>query len=161
MGLPINEEDYSYRFYKTLNHDVRLESNEYNEWDIVFDDNDWVDVTGFESLRNACIIAIMTRYTELDIEIYEEFGCRIHELIKSNKSKNILYRIELFITEVLEKMRRVRKVNWVYVTDGTDDMAYNYSVAFNVSCVRDEEYYDEDDEEIKKELEIIEDIFYI
>lgn len=158
MVLPIDEEDYSYRFYKTLNHDVRLESNEYNEWDIVFNDNDWVDVTGFESLRNACIIAIMTRYTELDIEIYEEFGCRIHELIKTNKSKNVLYRIELFISDVLDKMRRIRKVHWVHVTDSPNNMDYNYRVEFSVSCVRDEDY---DIDDIDDELEIIEDMFYI
>ena len=159
MTLPINTEDYDYRFLKTLNHDVKLTSNEYGEWDIVFNsiDNDWVDVTGRESLVNACIIAIMTRYTELDIEIYEDFGCRVHELIKANKSKNLLYKLEIFITETLNKIRRVKKVYWVIVEDMVDENYYNYQVRFKVSCIRDDDDYNDDDEL----LIFIEDMFYI
>ena len=54
----------------------------------------------------------MTRYTELGfMDLYDEFGCRVHELIKHNKTKNIIYKMEVFITETLKSMRRVNKVN--------------------------------------------------
>ena len=41
-------------------------------------------------------------------------------------------------------MRRVKKVNWVQITDNPDREYYNYQVTFNVSCRLDEEYIDED-----------------
>ena len=144
MVLPVDEESYAYRFYKTLNEDVKLTSNEYGEWDVVFENDDWVNCTGFDSLVNACIIAIMTRYSELDYSVfYDEFGCRIHELIKSNKSKNTLYKMEVFITEVLNNMRRIKRVNWLEITDNPDNQAYNYRVNFSITCIGDD---DEDDE---------------
>ena len=161
MVLPIDVEDYSFRFFKTLNMDVKLTSNEYGEWDIVFDDtnNDWVNCTGFDSLANACIIAIMTRFREENfLPPYEDFGCRVHELIKTNKSKNILYLIELYITETLESIRRIKKVNWVVVEDNPNNNMYNYGVRFSVTAVRDEDY-DENVESL--DLDIIEEQFYI
>ena len=161
MVLPVDTEDYSYRFYRNLNNDVKLKSNEYGEWDIVFDNtvSDWVNVSGFDSLSNACVIAVMTRYTEEEfLPPYEDFGCRVHELIKSNKRRNTLYLIELYITETLEKMRRIKKVNWVVVEDNPDNNMYNYRVRFSVSAMRDEDYDDYVDE---LDLNIIEDIFYI
>lgn len=48
MVLPVDEESYAYRFYKTLNEDVKLTSNEYGEWDVVFENDDWVNCTGFD-----------------------------------------------------------------------------------------------------------------
>ena len=158
MVLPVDTESYNYRFYSNLNNDVKLESNEYGEWDIVFDNdlNDWVNIDGFDSLANACIIAIMTRFNELKIETYEDFGCRVHELIKTNKSRNIIYRIELFITDTLESIRRVRKVNWVIVEDNPNHNKYNYLCKFCVSCTSDEDF-----EDVNSDLLIVEEKFYI
>lgn len=158
MVLPVDTESYNYRFYSNLNNDVKLESNEYGEWDIVFDNdlNDWVNIDGFDSLANACIIAIMTRFNELKIETYEDFGCRVHELIKTNKSRNIIYRIELFITDTLESIRRVRKVNWVIVEDNPNHNKYNYLCKFCVSCTSDEDL-----EDVNSDLLIVEEKFYI
>lgn len=152
MTLPLDTEDFAYRFYKTLHEDVRLTSNEYGEWDIDFKNGDWVNCTGFDSMVNACIIAIMTRFNELEfMSLYEDFGCRIHEVIKESKGKDALYHIEVFITEVLEKMRRISKVNWVEITDNPDGEYYNYRVNFSITCVSD------DDEE----GEIIEESFVV
>lgn len=147
MVLPIDEESYSYLFYKNLNEDVRLKSDEYGRWDIDFDfsNDDWVNVNGFDSLFNACVIAIMTRFEELNfMSLYEGFGCRVHELIKANKSKNVKYYMELFVTDVLMAMRRVKRVNWVEVTDNTGNDSYNYTIHFSVSCMLDEFYTEED-----------------
>lgn len=99
-------------------------------------DGDYVNVTGKESLKNAICIAIMTRFMELDyIPLYDEFGCRAHELIKANKSEMVRYKVELFVTEVLEKMRRIQTVNQVTVTDSTESA---YQIDFNVTSISDE-----------------------
>lgn len=161
MVLPVDIEKYSYRFFKNLNNDVKLVSNEYGEWDVDFNYelNDWVNVDGFESLANACIIAIMTRFQEENfLPPYVDFGCRIHELIKANKSRNVIYLIELYVTETLNSMRRVKKVNWVLVEDNPGREYYNYSVRFSVTVRRDEDY-DERVEEL--DYDIIEEMFYI
>lgn len=140
LPLPLDTESAAYRFYKTLHEDVRLVSNEYGEWDIDFKDDDWVNCTGIDSLVNACIIAIMTRLDEMDyVDLYTGFGCRVHELIKQNKSRNIIYHMEIFITEVLHSMRRVAKVNYVEITDNPDNQDYHYRINFSVTCITDED----------------------
>lgn len=138
MVLPVDMDSDDYRFYKTLNEDVQIKpvSPTSQHWDIQIQDGDYVNVTGFESLKNAICIAIMTRFNELDfIGLYDGFGCRIHELVKANKSEMILYKIELFVVEVLENMRRISSVNGVKVTD---DDAYSYHIDFNVTSISDE-----------------------
>ena len=110
--LPCDFDDDDYRFYKTLNEDILLKPNKWNEWDMQFQEGDVVNVTGHDSLHNAICIAIMTRYQELKHNpLYSDFGCRIHELIKANKSEMVKYKIELFVQDVLRNMRRVRKIN--------------------------------------------------
>ena len=152
MVLPVNENSLAYRFYKTLNEDVKLVSNEYGEWDLDFKNGDWVNCTGFDSVVNACIIAIMTRFQELEyMSLYEDFGCRIHEVIKQNKGRDAEYKIEIFITEVLNSMRRISTVNWVQVINNPEDQYYNYEVQFSVSCISDEDI----------EGELVEESFYI
>ena len=121
---------------KTLNEDVKLQSNQYNQFDIAMENGDYVNVTGLESLHNAIIINILTRFKELDfIELYENFGCRAHELIKDNKNEMLLYKLEVFIEEVLENMRRIQTVDSLDITE-TD--AYSYEVKFSVTSITDE-----------------------
>ena len=135
MTISIDKESDDYRFYKTLNEDVQLIPNRYGKYDINFENDDLVNVTGKNSLYNAIVIAIMTRFNELeDIPIYEDFGCRVHELIKADKSNIVMYQIELFIIEVLENMRRILEVNEIKVTDSERN---NYTVYFNVTSIRD------------------------
>ena len=131
-----NEDDS--QLYKTLNEDVQLKpvSSTSNHWDIQMMDGDYVNVTGEESLRNAICIAIMTRYKELDyLPLYENFGCRIHELVKANKSDMVKFEIRVFVNEVLNNMRRVQEVNYVDVTDSDSN---EYQVDFCVTSVSDE-----------------------
>lgn len=132
--------DYTTQFYKTLNEDVKLISDEYGDWDIAWDNttNDWINCTGFDSLVNACIIAIMTRWTEEDfLPPYEDFGCRVHELIKKNKGGQVVYSMEIFVTETLNNMRRVKTVNWVNITDTPEFDSYNYRIDFNITPMSD------------------------
>lgn len=134
--LTVNQDSDDYKFFKTLNEDVKLQSDEYNRWDIQMENQDYVNITGKESLVNAICIAIMTRFNELDfMNLYEDFGCRAHELIKANKSDMVKYKIELFVTEVLENMRRVFEINEIEVTDSD---TYSYNVFFNVTAINDE-----------------------
>jgi len=136
MPLPIDFESDDYRFYKTLNEDVQLVPNQYHKYDLNMVDGDYVNVTGKESLHNAIVITILTRFGELQNNpIYDEFGCRVHELIKANKSEMVLYEIEVFIMEVLENMRRIQEVNWLEITDSENE---KYHVEFNVTSINDE-----------------------
>ena len=136
MVLPINLDDDGYKFYKTLNEDIKLTSDEYGVWDMVFEETsngkDLVNITGKDSLVNGCCIAIMTRYEELkDNPTYTGFGCRVHELIKSNRNSMTEYKIELFVTDTLEKIRRVKNVNEVLVMKSDTN---DYIVHFNITC---------------------------
>ena len=133
--LYIDTESDDYRFYKTLNEDVQLQPNEFNKWDIQMENGDYVNVTGKESLRNAIIIAILTRFKELDNPLYNDFGCRAHELIKANKSEMVRYKLEVFIEEVLENMRRINEINFIEIIDDDSD---SYKVNFGVTSINDE-----------------------
>lgn len=138
MVLPCDFDDDNHRFYQTLNEDILLKPNCWNEWDMQFQNGDLVNVTGHESLQNAICIAIMTRYNELQHnQLYSNFGCRIHELIKANKSLMVKYKIELYVNDVLKQMRRVKKINWINVTENTME-PYNYYVTWSVTSITDE-----------------------
>lgn len=135
MTLLVDYESDDYRFHKTLNEDVQLKADEYNQWDIQVVNGDYVNVTGEDSLKNAICIAIMTRLGEMfSNPLYNEFGCKIHELIKANKSAMVKYQVELFVVEVLEKMRRIKTVNWVEVTEPDN---YEYNISFSVTSIND------------------------
>ncbi|WP_305555262.1 DUF2634 domain-containing protein [Methanobrevibacter sp. V74] len=134
MSLPINKSD-DFLFYKTLNEDVKLKSNKHSKYDIQMSNGDYVNVTGQESLKNAIIIAIMTRYNELnDIPIYDNFGCRVHELIKVRQTGMTRYKMELFITDVLENMRRIKEINNIEI----NDESHSYFVKYSVTSIDDE-----------------------
>lgn len=138
MTLPVNTDSDSYRFFKTLNEDVQIRpvSSTSDHWDIQMENGDYVNVDGLESLRNAICIAIMTRFNELDfIPLYDGFGCRVHELVKANKSEMVRYKVEIFVVEVLENMRRIQQVNNVEVLDSDSQ---SYEINFNVTSISDE-----------------------
>ena len=135
MPIPINENDTGYRFFKTLNEDIKLVDNGYGEYDMEFTNGDIVNLTGVDSLYNAIIIAILTRYRELKHnQLYDEFGCKVHELIKANKSRMAKYRIEKYVEETLLNMRRIRRINSLSV----NEIENGYQVEFNVTSINDE-----------------------
>ena len=134
LRIDINSDDF--KFNKTLNEDVQIKPNKCNKWDLQFKDKDYVNVAGSESLHNAICIAIMTRFKELNNNpLYSDFGCSIHELIKANKSSMVEYKIQLYVEEVLEKMRRVHTVNFVNVSSSEH---FKYTITFNVTSINDE-----------------------
>lgn len=136
MALPVDYESEDYRFYKTLNEDAELSHKNKSEYyDVKIENGDYVNVTGKKSLSNAIVIAIMTRFNELhDIPLYENFGCRIHDLIKDNQSEMVEYEMGLFITDVLENMRRIQEINELEVTPNSE----GYKIYFKVTDINDE-----------------------
>lgn len=136
MTLPIDTTSYDYVNNKTLNEDVKLKSDEYGFFDLDMDNGDYVNVTGLDSLLNACIIAIMTRYGELNNNpTYDEFGCQAHELPKQNQNRLFLFKLEAYISDTLSKMRRVRNINEIQITR-TD--VHSYQVEFDITSINDE-----------------------
>ena len=127
--LPVNEESIDHQFFETLNEDIKLTPNQYGEWDMVFEDGDIVNVTGAESLANAIVILIMTRYGELkNNPLYKnDFGCRVHEIPKDNITNLNQYKVEKYIEESVKKMRRVKTINSIQVT--SHDVGYNVVLA--------------------------------
>lgn len=136
MTLPIDTTSEDYKYKKTLNEDVRLKSDEYGFFDLDMDNGDYVNVTGLDSLLNACIIAIMTRQGELtENQTYDEFGCQAHELPKMNQNRLFLFKLETYINDTLIKMRRVKSVNQIKITRND---VHDYQVEFDITSVNDE-----------------------
>lgn len=133
--LPTNPESIDKRFFKTLNEDIKLKPNQYGEWDMVFKDGDIVNVTGAESLANAIVILIMTRYGELKNNILykDDFGCRVHEIPKDNITNLNQYKTEKYIEDAVKRMRRVKTINYIQVTP----YANGYNVTLAVTSIND------------------------
>lgn len=136
MTLPVDTSSYDFKFNKTLNEDAKLVSNIYGKYDLAMENGDYINVTGSNSLENAIIIAILTRYHELKrISTYSDFGCRVHDLIKDNKTKLTLFKLETSIMETLNSMRRIQMVNSLKIIE---DEAHSYFVLFTVTSINDE-----------------------
>jgi phage baseplate assembly protein W len=136
MTLPeTNEIDN--QFFKTLNEDIQLKPNSYGEFDIVFEDYDVVNVTGLESLANAITILIMTRYGELKHNLLynDDFGCRVHQVVKDNISNLNTYKIEKYVEESIKRMRRVKRINYIRVKPKQN----GYEVVLSVLSINDED----------------------
>ena len=137
MTLPINTESYTYKFQKTLNQDVQLTHTDQTQYDIIIENGDYKNITGTQSLNNACIIAILTKYGELtENPTYKNFGCQAHRILKDNQTKINKYKLETYITKTLQNIRRIRTVNTVTVTETEEKNTYN--VYFNVTSHNDE-----------------------
>lgn len=124
-------------FFSTLNEDIKLSPNEFGEWDMVFEDYDLINVSGLESLANAITILIMTRYGELKHNILykDDFGCKIHSVVKDNITNLNNYKIEKYIDEALKRVRRVKRINYINVKPKTK----GYSVVLSVTSIDDED----------------------
>lgn len=124
-------------FFRTLNEDIKLAPNEFGEFDMVFEDYDIVNATGLESLANAITILIMTRYGELKHNILykDDFGCKIHSVVKDNITNLNNYKIEKYVDEAIKRMRRVKKINYINVKPKQN----GYSIILSVTSISDED----------------------
>lgn len=136
MTLPETNEIDS-EFFSTLNEDIKLSPNEYGEFDMVFEDYDIVNATGLESLANAITILIMTRYGELKHNILykDDFGCKIHSVVKDNITNLNNYKIEKYVDEAIKRMRRVKRINYIQVKPEQN----GYNVVLSVTSIDDED----------------------
>ena len=139
MVMPVDKESDDYRFYKELNQDIQLVTDEYQiHYDIQFEAGDIVNLTGQDSLVNACLISIMTRFNEIQgIPHYNQFGNKAHQLVKKNKSPLTRKTVESNCEEVLKKIRRIKKINYIEITDTT----HGYLVEFSVLSLNDQKIY--------------------
>lgn len=140
MVVKFDSDSDDEKFYKTLHRDIEL-IHEEDGWDINMKKDDYVILTGLKNLKNECILAIITRYKELkNNPTYSDFGCKAYELIKSNKSTLIKYKLESYFKETLMNIRRVKNVDYVIVTE-EEDYPYEYFVKFQVTSHNDETVY--------------------
>lgn len=138
MVLPNTIEEGSInKHFVTLNEDIKLSQNENGEFDMVFEDEDVKNVVGLESLANAITILIMTRYGELKNNLLykDDFGCRVHQIIKDNMTQLNIFKIEKYIEESVKRMRRVKNINYINV----NPFENGYKVVLSVTALNDED----------------------
>lgn len=126
----------AFESYRGMINDIKLIPDEYGEWDIGFANQDFVNVGGAKALYNAIVILLLTRYGELkNNPLYkDDFGCKIHSLIKDNQNSLNKYKVEKYIEESLRKMRRIDRINNISVTD----VKYGYDVYININALNSE-----------------------
>lgn len=100
-----------------FNKDIDLNDTGYGYWDICVEDKEFVTLNGLKSLENGIIIAILTRFNELkQLPSYDNFGCKVHDLIKARKTRLNEFKIKTYIKESVEAMNRIKKVDDVTLT---------------------------------------------
>lgn len=100
-----------------LNRDIDLNNSGYGFWDVSLNDDGFVFIDDVESLQNGIIITILTKYHELmQIPTYKDFGCRVHEMIKTKQTKLNEFKIKTYIQESVEAMNRIQSVEDVQLT---------------------------------------------
>lgn len=100
-----------------LNKDIDLNHTGYGFWDVSLDDDGFVFIDDVSSLENGIIITILTRYKELmELPTYEDYGCRVHEMIKTRQTKLNEFKIRNYIQESVEAMNRIQSVEEVTLT---------------------------------------------
>ena len=100
-------------------NDINLETINGLEWDINFINNDLDNLTGEDQvLQNAIILTILTRQGELNPNpTYNDYGSRLHELIKDNDNHLTRARTRAFIKQSVEAMNRVHSVDDVVFSE--------------------------------------------
>lgn len=122
----------------TLNKDIKLIKNQYGKYDFEFKKNDLNIVSGIESYKTGILIAVSTGYQELlktGNSTYADFGNKSFTTLKRNKSREIEFELESYLTEVISKMRRTKNVNEITVTSNNN----GYDVFINTTTITDED----------------------
>jgi hypothetical protein len=100
----------------SLNRDIDIDYQPTMFWDICINENGLVTVDGAESLENGIIISILTRLNEIKTPTYTNFGCGIHDYIKTRQTQLQKFKIEKTIEETLENMHRIQSVDNITLT---------------------------------------------
>lgn len=133
--------------FTSLGYDIKIQSSpeghihDYNHWDLVMENDNYTNTSGEDTLFNACAIAILTGYNEIgdkyENSTYSKFGNPAYELLKTNKSELVKFKIEEYIKKVLKNIRRVGELVKVVVSED-DFNPYAYNVFFHVIGLNDE-----------------------
>lgn len=100
-----------------LNRDIDLNHAGYGFWDVCLDDDGFIFIDDVASLENGIIISILTRFRELqELPTYEDYGCRVHEMVKTRQTKLNEFKIKNYIQESVEAMNRIASVEDVELT---------------------------------------------
>ena len=126
--------------YRTLNKDIGMIQRTNRGWDLWFDNGDIVEAEDFHSLQVGIIIACLTSWNYLNRygnPTYEVFGNKAYELLKSNTSTMVAYKIQQYFIECLKRMRRVYEVVYVNVLSSPVE-PNTYFVEFKVISINDQ-----------------------
>ena len=126
--------------YRTLHKDIGLTQRSNNGWDLWFEDGDTVQATEYHSLQVGIILACLTSWNYLNRygnPTYEIFGNRAYELLKTNKSSMVQYKIQQYFIECLKRMRRVYEIVSLEVYEKPSH-PYTYFVEFEVLAINNQ-----------------------
>lgn len=123
--------------YRTLHKDIGLIQRSNKGWDLWFEDGDTVKAEDFHSLQVGIILACLTSWNYLNRSgnpTYQTFGNRAYELLKTNKSSMVSYKIQQYFIECLKRMRRVYEIVYLEVSEIPTE-PYSYLVEFEVISI--------------------------
>lgn len=117
---------------KYLNKDIQLKHTGYGFWEPILDKDGFQTCSHMKSLENAIVLAILTRYQELQkLPTYVGFGCRVHEMIKARQTRLNKFKIQTYLEKSIGSMNRVETVDNIELTpykDGYEVEVYLTSV---------------------------------
>lgn len=154
MNKMVDEID---RRYKTLGRDIKIYRRDQHQkshlyhndknnttddgldgrWDRAIDKGDFIQVKGDEAVYNAITLSVLTAYKELEnkgLKTYTDYGNQSYELLKENKNKLTLFKLESYFTKAINRIRRVREVVKLNIKEYTQ---YSFDINFTVYTIED------------------------
>ena len=139
------------RQYKTLGRDIEIQrrdqaQNKYHNprkseldgrWDRSWEKGDFVQAKGNQAVYNAITLSILTAKNELEnkgLPTYKGFGNRSYELLKENKNRMTLYKIESYFTDAINRIRRIREVLELNINEYD---VHSFDINFTAATIND------------------------
>jgi hypothetical protein len=126
------------RQYSTLGRDIDIHRrNEDGRWDRTLEKGDFKLLKGKDCVENDITIALLTAYNELGskgLSTYNNFGNHSYELLKENKSSMLVFKLENYFKEVINKIRRVKTVLNLEILEYN---IHSFDVIFSVDTLQD------------------------
>lgn len=148
MNKLVDEVDYK---YSTLGRDIgiyrrdkgninHLYHNLHNDsldgrWDRLCDKGDFIQVKGDKAVYNAITLSILTAFNELSnkgLSTFKDFGNKSYELLKENKNRLTLFKLESYFINCIESIRRVDSVIEFNISEFD---VYSFDVNFTVLTI--------------------------
>lgn len=113
----------------------RIMDNLDGRWDRLCEKGDFVQVKGDKAVYNAITLSILTAFNELSnkgLKTYSNFGNKAYELLKENKNRLTLFKLESYFIKAIESIRRVRYVVEFNIQEYD---VYSFDVNFTVCTI--------------------------